>query len=65
MTYLLVALLALSVGWCWGHLTARIVHVPIGATEADDEAALTADEQDRFKAIARYFDQPDDPRKTA
>lgn len=40
MTYLLTALLALTAGWCWGHATARIRHVPVGATETDDQAAL-------------------------
>lgn len=67
MTYLLVALLALAAGWCWGHLTARIIHIPIGALAEEDEAALTADEHARFKAITRHFDQPDDhdPRSAA
>jgi hypothetical protein len=39
VTYLLTALLALTAGWCWGHATARIRHVPVGA-ETDDQAAL-------------------------
>ncbi|MET9729646.1 hypothetical protein ABZZ79_02965 [Streptomyces sp. NPDC006458] len=43
MTYLLVALLALAAGWCWGHATARIRHVSIGATAEQDQAALDDD----------------------
>ncbi|MFJ6559928.1 hypothetical protein ACIQMV_08605 [Streptomyces sp. NPDC091412] len=42
MTYLLTALLAAAAGWCWGHSTARIRHVPIGAPAQADEAALQA-----------------------
>ncbi|WP_042170153.1 hypothetical protein [Streptomyces sp. NBRC 110035] len=40
MTHLLTALLALAAGWCWGHATARIRHIPIGALATDDETAL-------------------------
>lgn len=40
MTLLLAVLLGLAVGWCWGHTTARIRHVPVGATAAQDEAAF-------------------------
>lgn len=40
--YLILAIvLALPAGWCWGHSTARIRHVPIGATAEQDEATLT------------------------
>lgn len=66
--YLLTALLALSTGWIWGHTTARVVHIPIGGRRAEDEAALTDDEQLRFRAITRYFDDtdiPDDPESRA
>ncbi|MFI5664617.1 hypothetical protein [Streptomyces sp. NPDC051684] len=42
MTYLLVALLALSLGWVWGHSVARIRHIPVGAVAAQDEAAFDA-----------------------
>lgn len=38
--HLLTALLALSAGWCWGHSTARIRTVVIGATAIDDAAAV-------------------------
>jgi len=40
MTYLLVALLALSLGWIWGHSTARIRIVNLAATAAQDAAAV-------------------------
>lgn len=40
MTYLATALLALAVGWTWGHTTARIRHIAGGATAAEDEAAF-------------------------
>lgn len=40
MTLALAVLLALSAGWLWGHSTARVRHVPIGATAADDAVAL-------------------------
>ncbi|WP_425832617.1 hypothetical protein [Streptomyces fractus] len=44
MTYLLVALLALALGWVWGHSVARIRVVPVGATAAEDEDALAFDD---------------------
>lgn len=65
MTHLLTALLALATGWCWGHLTARIHVVVVGATAAQDDAALSADEHARFQQITGYFDEPDDPRGNA
>lgn len=40
MITVLAALLALAVGWVWGHSTARVRHVPVGATAAQDEAAI-------------------------
>ncbi|GGQ83579.1 hypothetical protein [Streptomyces flaveolus] len=45
MTYLLIATLCLAIGWCWGHSTARIRHVPIGATAQQDQAAIAEDER--------------------
>ncbi|HLU29112.1 MAG TPA: hypothetical protein VKZ65_11785 [Glycomyces sp.] len=42
----LAGTLGLSIGWCIGHSTARIRHVPVGATHEQDQAALdAADEQ--------------------
>lgn len=40
MTYLLVALLAFSLGWIWGHSTSRIRIVNLAATAAQDAAAV-------------------------
>ena len=68
----LTAVLAYSAGWCHGHATARIRHVPIGARPTDDQTAIDADE-DAFIAAFRdrlgaYLDQttdPDDPRNAA
>ncbi|MFB6619692.1 hypothetical protein ACFC5H_09140 [Streptomyces rochei] len=62
MTYLLAALLALAAGWCWGHRTARIRYVPVGAAARDDDAAFIANERARFDAIVAGLDIPDDPR---
>ncbi|MFI1287437.1 hypothetical protein ACH4VM_02815 [Streptomyces sp. NPDC020792] len=45
MIAILTALLALAAGWCCGHRTARVRHVPVGATEAQDQAALAAQER--------------------
>ncbi|MFH9977919.1 hypothetical protein ACH4ND_01400 [Streptomyces sp. NPDC017179] len=53
---LLVAVLAAAAGWCCGHRTARIRHVPVGATEAQDRATLTgqaADEDEQRTARRR------------
>ncbi|MDT0387856.1 hypothetical protein [Streptomyces dubilierae] len=36
----LALVLGLSIGWCWGHSTARVRHVPVGATAAQDDTAL-------------------------
>ncbi|MFK0124916.1 hypothetical protein ACIQSP_16565 [Streptomyces nigra] len=60
MTYLLTALLALSAGWCWGHATARVRHVPIGATAEEDDEAFIADERARFDQLVAGLDVPDD-----
>ncbi|MFJ7417949.1 hypothetical protein ACIQXD_04970 [Streptomyces uncialis] len=38
----LAALLALAAGWCWGHRTARIRIVILGAHAADDDTALAS-----------------------
>ncbi|MEW2420472.1 hypothetical protein AB0911_08000 [Streptomyces nigra] len=67
MTYLLTALLALSAGWCWGHATARVRHIPIGATAEEDDAAFIADERDRFDQLVAGIELPDDhdPRSAA
>ncbi|WP_193241508.1 hypothetical protein [Streptomyces phaeolivaceus] len=67
MTYLLTALLALAVGWCWGHLTARVVHVPVGATAAQDETALCAADEQLLGEWSAHLDQltaPFDPDTT-
>ena len=77
MTYLLTALLALSVGWCWGHTTARVRVRFVGARPADDQAAIDEAEE-RFIARIRadfaeitdslHLDEPadpDDPRSAA
>lgn len=42
--HLLTALLAASAGWCWGHSTARIRVIVIGATAAQDAATLDLNE---------------------
>lgn len=76
MTYLITALLALSVGWCWGHSTARVRVRFVGARPADDQTAIDEAEErfiaafrDRIdKELAAYLDQttdPDDPRNAA
>ncbi|MFB8772130.1 hypothetical protein [Streptomyces broussonetiae] len=48
MTLVLVALLAFSAGWTWGHATARVRHILISDLAAQDDAALT--EHDRATA---------------
>lgn len=66
---LLTVALALAVGWVLGHRTARVVRIPVGATAAEDETALTAaDEQllgewsAHLDTLTSPFDLPDDPR---
>lgn len=49
-------LFGVSFGWCWGY-HARPEPRRVWACARCDEQALTADEQARFKAITRYFDQ--------
>jgi len=65
MTYLLVAVLALSAGWCWGHSTARVRYAFIGGTREQDRAAIRAAIQaeidQRFKELTADLDRPDDP----
>lgn len=65
MPYVLTGLLALAFGWCWGHATARTVHVPIGGTAEQDDEALLADERRRFDELIATLDTPDDPRSSA
>ena len=55
---ILTATLAGSTGWCLGHRTARIRHVPIGATATEDDAAFTADERPRFNQLVADLDDP-------
>lgn len=58
----LTATLNISIGWCWGHATARIRHIPIGGTAAQDDAAFLAHEQARFNDLVAQLDFPgDDP----
>ncbi|MFJ6566252.1 hypothetical protein ACIQNU_02440 [Streptomyces sp. NPDC091292] len=67
MTYLLTALLALALGWCWGHRTARIQIIHIGSSPAQDNAAFLAYERARFDEIVNGLDLPgpDEPRNAA
>ena len=66
MITILAVLIALAAGWCCGHRTARIRIVVIGATPAQDQAAL--DEQiltewrTQLEQHLDHFDIPDDPR---
>lgn len=65
LTALILGLvLGLSAGWCWGHATARVRHVPIGALRTDDEEALLAADRARFDQLIASLDLPDDPRNT-
>ncbi|WP_445524769.1 hypothetical protein [Streptomyces cyslabdanicus] len=61
---LATATLAVSAGWCWGHRTARIRHVPIGATAAHDETALSAHDRATFDDLVAGLDHPDHPGST-
>jgi len=63
----LTATLSLSTGWCWGHATARIRHIPIGTLPSQDEAAIrAADEQlitewrAQLDTLPTLPDQPED-----
>lgn len=53
---LLGALLAAAVGWVLGHRTARVVHIPVGATAAEDETALTAADEQLLDQLTAPFD---------
>lgn len=64
MTTLLAVVLALALGWCWGHSTARIHIVPIGATAEQDDAELFAEDRALFDEITAALDVPDDPERT-
>ncbi|MBP5931846.1 hypothetical protein F3K39_28345 [Streptomyces sp. LBUM 1479] len=59
---LLGAVLLLAVGWCWGHLTAR-VRVVVGATQAQDDAVLLAHERARWEDLVAQLDVPDDLKR--
>jgi len=65
VTVLLAVLLAFAAGWCWGHRTARIRIIPIGALLADDEAAFLEDERRRYEQLVAGLDLPNDPRSDA
>ncbi|MDX3069873.1 hypothetical protein PV518_48500 [Streptomyces sp. ND04-05B] len=69
MTTVLLIILVAVISWTAGHRTARVQIIPIGATLADDETALSAaDEQllgewsAHLDQLAAPFDLPDDPR---
>ncbi|MBQ0827673.1 hypothetical protein [Streptomyces tagetis] len=65
MTTVLVGLLALATGWCWGHRTARIRHIPIGALAAEDQAAILTADRQRFEQLVAGLDlNPDNPGST-
>ncbi|NUU25243.1 MAG: hypothetical protein HOV68_27630 [Streptomycetaceae bacterium] len=56
-----------AAAWLLGHRTARIVHVPIGATAAQDETALTAADEQLVGEWSAHLDQltaPFDPDTT-
>ena len=70
---ILTATLAGSTGWCLGHRTARIRHMPIGATAEQDTAAIEAAQaaflahnRRRFNDLVAGLDLPDghDPQST-
>jgi hypothetical protein len=64
---LLGAVLLLAVGWCWGHLTARVRVVVVGATAAQDETALCAADAQLLGEWSAHLDQltaPFDPDTT-
>jgi hypothetical protein len=49
----------LAIGWCWGHATARIRHVPIGATQAQDDAARWAYDRAGAEDLLAQLGHPD------
>lgn len=54
---LLALVLGASAGFLLGHRTARVVHVPIGATAAEDEAALSAHDEQLVGEWRAHLDQ--------
>jgi len=60
---LLAVLLALAVGWVIGHRTARVCVVVVGATAAQDDAALLAHERARWEDLVAQLDVPDDLKR--
>jgi hypothetical protein len=58
---ILTAVLSGSICWALGHRTARIRVVVIGATAAQDQAAIRADLHARFDAITAGLELPDIP----
>ncbi|MEH0650688.1 hypothetical protein QA995_14905 [Streptomyces scabiei] len=59
--------LLLAVGWVLGHRTARVVRIPIGATAAQDETALSVADEQLIGQWAAHLDQltaPFDPDTT-
>ncbi|MGK9463959.1 hypothetical protein ACSLFT_28595 [Streptomyces sp. G6] len=63
MTYLLVALLAIATGWCWGHRTARVRVIFVGATQAQDDESFLADEAVRFWQLVNTIDLTDEEQQ--
>jgi hypothetical protein len=49
----------IAVGWCLGHSTARVRHVPVGATQAEDDAVAWAHERARAEDLLAQLDHPD------
>lgn len=66
MTYVLACLIALVVGWVWGHRTARVHIVPLCTSCEADEAAILAHDRARFEELVAGLDvtPPDDPRSS-
>lgn len=60
---LLGALLLLAAGWVLGHRTARVRVVVVGATAAQDDAALLAHERARWEDLVAQLDVPDDLKR--
>ncbi|MFD5631615.1 hypothetical protein [Streptomyces sp. NPDC127072] len=58
--YILTAVLALSLGFTCGHRTARVRHIPVGATREQDNAAFRAHERARWDDLVAQLDTPAD-----
>ncbi|AMW11635.1 hypothetical protein A4E84_20335 [Streptomyces qaidamensis] len=56
---LLALTFGIAIGWCWGHATARIRHVPVGATEDQDDAVLWAHDRARAEDLLAQLGHPD------